>query len=140
MAAVVPEQAVGVAVLVGDEQIEIAVTVDVEPHGADGPARIADTRFSSDIDESRAVVPEQPVRLVAERNEQIDVAVVVVVNPRNLAGDAGDADADRRGGIGEVAAVAVVSIELVRRAVDEADVEIDVAVAVEVAPCGGACL
>ena len=138
MAAVVPKQAVGVAVLVGDEQIEIAVAVDVEPDGADGLARIADARLDGDVGEAAAVVAKQPVRLVAERDEEIEIAVVVVVDPRRLARDAARREAERRRHVREMASVAVVAIELVGDAADEADVQIDVAVAVEVAPRRGA--
>src|SRR5262252_9503050 len=45
MTAVVPEQSVRVAVLVRNEQIQVAVSVDVEPDGTNGLARIADTGF-----------------------------------------------------------------------------------------------
>ena len=68
---------------------------------------------------------------------KIEIAVVVVVDPRHLARDAREVHAERGRDVGEMTAVAVVVIELVRRAVDEADVEIEVAVAVEVAPRGG---
>ena len=132
-AAVVSEQAVGVAVLIGDEEIQIAVAVDVEPHGADGLARIADARRGRHVGEAAAVVAKQPVRLIAERDEQVEVAVVVVVDPRRLAAHADQIQAERRRDVGEMP-VAVVVIELVVRTADEADVEIDVAVRVVVAP------
>ena len=138
MAVVVPEQPVGVAVLVRHEQIEIAVAVDVEPDRADGLARIADARLDGDVGEAAAVVAKQPVRLVAKGHEEIEVAVVVVVDPRDLTRDAGQVHAERGRDVGEVTAVAVVAIELVGRAAHEADVEIEVAVAVEVAPRRGA--
>ena len=89
-----------------------------------------------------AVVAEQHVRRVTERDEQIEVAVVVVVDPRHLARFAHRIDAEGRGDVREVGAVAIVAIESVARsrAAGEADVQIDVAVAVEVAPRGGACV
>ena len=82
--AVVAEQAVGVAVLVRDEQVEVAVLVEVEPDGADGPARIVEPQFLADAGEAAAVVAEQHVRRVAHRHEEVEVAVVVDVHPRHL--------------------------------------------------------
>jgi hypothetical protein len=135
MAAVVPKQTVGVAVLVRDEQIQIAVAVDVEPHGADGPARIADARFNGDVGEAAVVVAKQPVRLVAECHKEVEIAIVVVVDPRRLPRNADEMEAECRRHVGEMAAVAVVSIQLVGDAAGKADVQIEVTVAVEVAPC-----
>src|SRR5262249_12567997 len=90
--------------------------------------------------EAAAVVAEEAIRLVAERDEQVEVAVVVVVDPRDLAGDAADVHASLRRDVGEVPAVAVIAIELVRRPVDEPDVQVELASAIEVAPGGGGCL
>ena len=140
MAAVVPKQAVGVAVLVRDEQIQIAVAVDVEPHGADGLARIADARLDGDVGEAAVVVAKQPVRLIAECHEEIEIAIVVVVDPRRLPRHADETEAERRRHVGEMASVAVVSIQLVGDAAGKADVQIEVAIAVEVAPRRDACL
>ena len=136
--AVVPEEAVGIAVLIGDKEIEIAVAVDVEPDRADGFARVADARFDGDIDEAAVIVAKQTVRLVAECYEQIEVTIVVVIDPRHLTRNPGQIDAERTGDVREVTPVAIVAIELVRRPVDEAEVEIDVTVGVEIAPRGSA--
>ena len=133
-AVVVSEQAVGIAFLVRDEQIEIAVAVNIEPDGAHRLARIADASLSRHVGEVSAIVAEQAVRLVAKRDEQIEVAVVVVVDPRGLPRHAREIEAERRRDVGEMPAVAVIPVQLIRRASGKPDVEIDVAVAVEVAP------
>ena len=69
-----------VAVLIGDEDVEVTVAVDVEPHGPDGTARVVDADILADADEPRAVVPEQHVRRVAHRDKEVQVPVAVVVN------------------------------------------------------------
>ena len=81
-------------------------------------------------------VVEQRVRAIAERDEQIDLAVVVVIDPADLPALADEIDAHPAPDLGEVLAVAIVAIQLVRhRGVPrEPDVQIHVPVAVEIAP------
>ena len=67
-------------------------------------------------------------------DEEIEIAVVVVVDPRRLPRNADETEAERRRHVGEMASVAVVSIQLVGDAAGKPDVQIEVAVAVEVAP------
>ena len=79
--AVVPEQPVQRAILVGREHIQPAIVVHVEPDGAHRLARIVDAQIFRDVDELGALVVEQHVRRVAEGDEQIDAAVVVEIDP-----------------------------------------------------------
>ena len=88
-------EAVRLAFLVRGEQIEIAIAIEVPPHGADGLARIADARRLRHVDEPAAIVSQQSIRHVAEGRKQIEVAVPVVVDPRRLARHAVQVDADR---------------------------------------------
>ena len=79
---VVAEQTVQIAVLVGHEDVEIAVLIHVEPDGAHGPARIVDAHFFADAREALAVVAEEHVRRIAQPNEEIEVAVIVEIDER----------------------------------------------------------
>ena len=136
---VVSEEAVQRAILIGDEEIETAVLVHVEPDRANSLARIVDAHLPGDVDETVAVVVEQHVRRVPERDEQIHLAVVVVVNPADLTGLAHGVDAHGAADLGEVLAAPVIAIQLVRnsRSPAESDIEIQLTVAVEVAPRRG---
>ena len=128
-------QAVGLAFLVRGEQIEIAVAIEVPPHRADGLAGIADAARLGDIDEAAAIVAQQPIRHVAEGREQIEVAVAVVINPGGLARHAVQHDADLLRDVDESRALGVVAIDLRGNLrIGEPDIEIGVAVGVEVAP------
>ncbi len=138
--AVVAEHAVGVAVLVGDEEIEVAVFVEVEPHRTHGSARIVEAELPADARETTAVIPEQHVGRIAKRDEQIEVAVVVNVDPRDLTRFAQRVDAHGRADVREMRAAAVVPIEPVARlrSAGEPDVQVDLAVAIKIAPRRGA--
>ena len=138
--AVVAEHAVQIAVLVADEDVEVAVLIHVEPDGADGRARIVDAHLLADARERLAVVAEEHVRRVAEADEEIEVAVVVEVDERRLPRLAGRVDAHRLRHLDERLAGALVAIEPARNLglARESDEQVDVAVAVEVAPRRGA--
>ena len=84
MAAVIAVQRVGVAVHVGEVQIEVAVFVGVEPDGADAFALVRQPDFRRDICKLAGVVAKQRVRAIAKRHEQVDVAVRIEVDPREL--------------------------------------------------------
>src|SRR4051794_31102748 len=73
--AVVAHQAVRVAIHVAGVQIEIAVLVVVEPHGADRLPRVGQSDLGGDVGELATVIPEYRVRAVAKRDEEIEVAV-----------------------------------------------------------------
>ena len=62
-----------------DEQIRIAVRVEISPRGRAGRPRVGDARGRGDIREHAAVVAIQAVGRAVEADEQIDVAVAVVV-------------------------------------------------------------
>src|SRR5713226_8642701 len=67
----------------GHKEIEMAVIVEVEKTGRDGPAAARDSRFGGDIREgSVAVVVIQDVLSVA-RDEEIGIAIIVVVADRD---------------------------------------------------------
>ena len=85
LAGVVAIEPVGIAVHVAGIEIEIPVLVIVEPHGADGLARIRKADRRSDIAEYSLLVPEEDVRTIAKRHEQIEVIVTVEIDPRSLA-------------------------------------------------------
>ena len=89
LAGVVAEQAVRVAVHVGDRHVEIAVLVEVEPHGADGPPRVGQADRRGDVGQLAGVVAIQRVGAIAEADEEIEIAVGVEVDPRRLADRAG---------------------------------------------------
>ena len=137
-ALVLAVEAVGLAFLVRGEQIEIAVAIEVPPHRADGLSRIADAGRFGDVDKAAAIVAQQSIRHIAERREQIEIAVAVVVDPRRLARHAVQVDADVLRDVDELRALRVVAIDLrgdLR--IGEADVEIGIAVGVEIAPGRG---
>ena len=132
LAGVVAIQRVG-AIAEGDEEIEIAVGVEVDPrrlaHRA-GRHRQADV--AGGIGElAGGVAIQLQHRRVLERREaeqQIGIAVGVEVAPRRRARRPRVGDAGRRRHVGEHALV--VAIQAVRLAV-EADEHVEVAVAVD---------
>ena len=79
---------VGGARLVGEEQVEVAVVVRVEPAGADRGTRVGGADADEDVRELAAVVAEQLVVAAAIGGVDVEVAVVVVVDPVGLAGRA----------------------------------------------------
>jgi hypothetical protein len=85
----------------------------------------------------RAHAPEQAVGL-SWKATRAEIAVVVVVDPRRRAADAVERQAARGRDVGEMTAVAVVAIEPRGCAGDEPDVEIQMAVRVEITPGGRA--
>ena len=134
--AVVAEEAVQIAVLVGNEHVEVAVLIHVEPHGADGPAGIVDPHVLGDVRKRLAVVAEEQVRRVAQADKEIEVAVIVEIDERRLPGLAGRVDAHRLRHVHERLAGALIAIQLARDGglAREAHEQVDVAVAVEIAP------
>ena len=128
-------EAVGLAFLVGREEIEIAIAIEVPPHGADGLARIADAGRRGHVDKLSAIVTQQSIRHIAECRKQIQIAVAVVVDPRRLPRHAGQVDADVLRDVDELRSLRVVAIHLrgdLR--IGEADIEIGIAVGIEVTP------
>ena len=140
VAVIVVEESVLVAVLVGDVEVEPAVLVVVEPHGANGLARIGEPDLRRDLGEVPVVVAEEHVGPVAPRDKEIEIAIAVEVHPRELAhlpgGDLGEAR--RRGDVGEVTVrVAIEAEDRTARGAGirrESHDEIGMAVAIEVAP------
>ena len=131
---VVQEEAIGVAVHVGHGEIEVAVLVGVEPHRADGLARIGEAERRRHVAEAAAVVAEEGVGPVAEADEEIEVAVAVGVHPRRLPNRAGgDDQAGGRGLIGEAPAVVAIQPQhRTRRPGREAEQQIRIAIGVVV--------
>src|SRR6185503_10959110 len=70
-----------VSIHVRDDEIEIAVLIRVEPHGADCFARIGDAFLRGNIRERAAIVLKEGIWLVAESDEEIEVAVSVDIDP-----------------------------------------------------------
>ena len=75
--------------MLATDEVEVAVLVEVEPHRADGLARVGESDLRGDVRETAAVVTEERVGLVAERDEEIEIAVAVEVDPRGLSDRAG---------------------------------------------------
>ncbi len=145
ISAVVAEQGIGAAVVVGQVQILVAVVVEVAPGAAHGVAIVADTgavlwRHVREQPGTRfpgifTVVAIETVWSVAAEVE-VEVAVVVEIDPGHRAGTAGIIGTGLRGDIGEGTAAVVTEKVVGRRRADghAGFVEIQVAVAVEVAP------
>ncbi len=69
--------------ITGHKKIEMAVVIEIEKTGGDGPSATRDSRFGGDIREgSIAVVVIQDVLSVA-RDEEIGIAIIVVVADRD---------------------------------------------------------
>ena len=133
--AIVPVQAVGQGrAVVGQVEVLITVVVDVGPGTLDMMAHRVDAGVAVDDKGGVAPVLEELVGLTAGVGQvEIEVAVVVVVGDGGaLAVGRAVLDAGVPAPLAE-AAVAVVQIEKVRRS-DTSDVEIWIAVVVEVAP------
>ena len=65
-----------------DEEIGVAVAVEVAPRRGAGVGEVGDTGLGGDVDERAVVVAIQPVRLVLrEADEEVEVAVAVVIGP-----------------------------------------------------------
>ena len=140
---IVAEEAVGVAILVGNKQVEIAVSVHVEPHRAHGLSRIGESDCRSHVGEGRArtVIAIEGVGTVAERDIKIHIAIAVVVDEHRLTRGAEIVDAHRGPDLHEVPALVMcgvdnVAVELVPRprAAGEAHEKIEVPVRVVIAP------
>ena len=86
--AVVAEEPVQVAILVGDKRVEVAIAVHVEPRHAHRLPRIGQPDLRGYLGVRATVVAEHRIRAIAERHEEVGVAVVVVVEERRLAGRA----------------------------------------------------
>jgi hypothetical protein len=70
----------GVDAHVGHEQIEQAVAVVVEEHGAGGVAHVADARLCGDVPElAAAEILEETVAVAHRRHEQVGQPVVIDV-------------------------------------------------------------
>ncbi len=134
-----PEQPVGVAVHVAGDDVEVAVLVVVEPHGADRPPRIGESDRCRHIAERLAIVLKQRVRPIAKRHEEIEIGVAVVVHPHRLTHRTGWNFEPRLGG--RVAerplGVAIQAQDRRARAGREADQQVGVAVGVGIAPGRG---
>ena len=124
--------------VVGGKQIELSVGVDIgraHAHGAvTGELRLTPaprhTGSLRDIRKPPVVIPEQAVGIAIHVGHGgIEVAVFVVVEPHGADGAAGVGQPDRRGDVGELAAV--VAIERIG-AIAEGDEKIEIAVAVEI--------
>ena len=134
-AAVVVEQEV--APVAGHEQVETPVVVVIGDARAVA-AEVGRTpggvhaELAGDVDEARAVVPEQPVqRPVLVRHEQVEPAVFVEVEPDGADRLARVVNAHVPGDVDELAALVV---EQHVRRVAEGHEQIDAAVVVEIDP------
>ena len=79
------EETIGVAVLVGDVEVEVAVLVVVEPHGADALARIGEPNFRGNVFEASGLVQEERVRTITKGDEQVEIPVRIEVDEGGLA-------------------------------------------------------
>ena len=105
---VIAPQRVGLARLVGQEQVEVAVLVVVQPAGPDRRASDRWAGIHERLDELAAVVPVKPVRSGPVGSVEVQVAVVVVVDPIVLArGASRHGQADLGGDVRETLAVEV---------------------------------
>ena len=65
-----------------DEEIDVAVGVEVTPRRRAGVGDVRDAELGGDVDEGAVIIPIQPIRLaLSEPDEQIEVAVAVEVRP-----------------------------------------------------------
>ena len=137
-AVIIPEHPVAIPVLIRGKQVQIAIGIHVEPAGADGAPRLGDADFEGDVREFAVVVPQEPVDARTLGDIKIEVAVGVVVDERHLPGNAPQCDARRLALLDEngAAVAGLVDVEAIRRAVvaGVTDVEVDIAVAVDIAP------
>ncbi len=136
--AVVAEESVGIAVHVGDRDVEIAVLIRIEPHRADRPAGIGQAERGRLVAEDAAVVAEERVGAVAKRHEQVEIAVALDIHPHRLAhGAGGECESGCRRGVGED--TALVAIEAQHRGARrrrEADQQVGIAVRIRIAKGG----
>jgi hypothetical protein len=134
-AGVVPEQPIGVALLIRGEDVEIAVAIDVPPDRSDRPPRIANASGDGDVGESGSIVSEQAIWLIAKGGIPVQVAVAVIVDPGRLTADPTERDAKLRRDIGEPRTVAIVAVDPgPMRSGGKADVQVRIAVAVDIRP------
>ena len=107
----------------GDEQVEIAVAIDVDPHRLPDGTRLDDQAgVSRDIGEPRAIVLEQLQHGPGARREadqQIGIAIGVVIAPGGGARAAGEIDAHRCGDVAQTAAIVAVEMAQARAGADE---------------------
>src|SRR5882757_6343158 len=126
---------VGLTVLVSLKQVESSIFVVVEPYSAHGIARAVDAHLFGDLGKVVAVIAVEPALLFAEGNEQIGSPVIVEVNECGLASLTPVIHSHLCDHIRKVA-MAVATVESVRRAGVEckAYVEIEVTISVEISP------
>ena len=74
-----------VSVLVGDIEVEVAVLVVIEPHGADTLAWIGETGTRRNVGKPSLLVHEQRVRAIAKRDKEIEVSIGIDIDPCRLA-------------------------------------------------------
>jgi hypothetical protein len=124
-----------------DEQIQPAVVVVIEPHGARRPARCGDTGLVRHVGESSVAIVLIQDAAAVRRHEQVRKTVIVVITDGNAHPERAAGDTSRIGHVRECA-VAVVPVErifqrpfrfeeIARTAVDEIDVHPAVVVEVE---------
>ena len=138
-APVIAPQGVGGAGLVGQEQVQVAVAVIVQPTGADGGANVVDAALPHHRNETAVLIAEELVRPCTVRRIEVQRAVVVVVDPVGLAAHPSRHDKPQRLGLLHKTQTAVVAPDegAIGRAIAH-DVrsahQVDEPVAVEVAP------
>src|SRR6266550_667699 len=99
----------------GNDDVEMAVVIEVEETGRDGPAAACDSCFGGNVGESSVAIIVIKDVLPVARNEEIGVAVIVVVADRDAHAVVASASVGKARGFRHVreTAVFVLAIEAI---------------------------